>query len=85
MQKIKKHNDKLIKEKEHITQQHVQEAYQTNMSLHRRTVELEKAFQEAETLLRERTQQVRELEEVPKIPISSDDQLETEHRLVMEA
>ena len=55
------------------------------MSLHRRTMELEKALKEAETLLRERTQQVHELEEVPKIPISSDDQLETEHRLVMQA
>ena len=30
-------------------------------------------------------QQVHELEEVPKIPISPDDQLENEHRLVMEA
>ena len=76
LQKIKEHNDKLIKEKEHITQKHIQEAYQTNMSLHRRTMELEKALQEAETLLRE---------EVPKTPISPDDQLETEHRLVMEA
>ena len=85
MQKIKEHNDKLIKEKEHITQQHIQEAYQTNMSLHQRTMELEKALQEAKTLLRERMQQVYELEEVPKIPISPDDQLKTEHRLVMEA
>ena len=84
LQHIKEHNEKLIKEKEHITQQHVQEAYQTNMSLHRRTMELEKALQEAKTLLRERTQQVHELEEVSKIPISLDDQLKTEHRLVMQ-
>ena len=28
---------------------------------------------------------VRELEEIPNIPISPDDQLETEHRLVLEA
>ena len=28
---------------------------------------------------------VRELEEIPKIPVSPDDQLETEHRLVLEA
>ena len=55
LQKVKEHNANLIKEKEHLTQQHIQEAYQTNMSLHRRIVELEKALQEAETLLRERT------------------------------
>ena len=46
---------------------------------------METALQEVETLLRERTQQVRELEVVPKIPISPDDQLENEHRLVLEA
>ena len=55
------------------------------MSLHHRTVELEPALQRSETLLREKTQQIRELEEVPKIPVSSDDQLKTEHRLVLEA
>ena len=85
LRSVKQYNDKLIKEKEQITQAHIQDAYQTNMSLHRRTAELEKALQEAETLLRERTQMVRELEEIPKIPVSPDDQLETEHRLVLEA
>ena len=30
-------------------------------------------------------QQVRELQEIPKIPISSNDQLENEHILVLEA
>ena len=73
LQNIKHHNDKLIQEKEQLTTTHIQEAYQTNLSLHRRTNELEKALQEAETLLRERTQLVRELEEVPKIPVSPDD------------
>ena len=55
------------------------------MSLHRRTIELETALQKCETLLREKTQQIHELEEIPKIPVSPDDQLETEHRLIMEA
>ena len=55
------------------------------MSLHRRTTNLENTLQEAEALLREKTQLVRELEEIPKIPISPDDQLETEYRLVLEA
>ena len=82
---IKAQNDQLIRDKELITQQHIQEAYETNMSLHRRNAELQKALHEAEALSRERAQQVREMEEVPKIPISPDDQLETEHRLVMEA
>ena len=85
LQELKAHNDKLIKEKEHITQEHIQESYVTNLNLHRWTVDLERALQHAEALLRERTQQVRELEEVPRIPVSPDEQLETEHRLVMEA
>ena len=70
---IKAQNEQLVKEKERITQEHIQEAYQTNMNLHRRTAELEKALQEAETLSRERAQQVHEMEEIPKIPISPDD------------
>ena len=57
----------------------------TNLNLHRRTTDLEAALQKAETLLRERAQQIRELEEDPKIPVSPDEQLETEHRMVMEA
>ena len=85
LRNIKAQNEQLIKEKERLTQEHIQEAYQTNMDLHRRTAHLEKALQEAEALSRERAQQVREMEEVPKIPISPDDQLETEHRLVMES
>ena len=36
-------------------------------------------------LLREKSHQIRELEEIPKIPVSPDDQLENEHKLVMEA
>ena len=55
------------------------------MSLHRRNAKLEKALQEAETASRERAQLVRELEEITKMPISPDDQLETEHRIVMQA
>ena len=85
MRNAKAHNDTLIKEKAQITQAHIQEAYQTNMSLHRRTTELEQALREAEHLLREKTQLVRELEEIPKIPISLDDQLEAEHRLILES
>lgn len=85
LRNIKAQNEQLIKEKERITQDHIQEAYQTNMNLHRRTAQLEKALQEAETLSRERAQQVHEMEEIPKIPISPDDQLETEHRIVMQA
>ena len=75
----------MLKEKDKITQEHIQEAYLANLNLHRRTTELEEALHRAEMLLRERTQQIRELEDVPKIPVSPDDQLETEHRLVMEA
>ena len=56
-----------------------------NMSLHHRTTELETALQRSNTLLREKSQQIRELEEIPKIPVSPDDQLENEHRLIMEA
>ena len=64
---------------------HIQETYLTNLNLHRQTVDLEQALQKTEALLRERTQQVHELEEVPKIRVSPDDQLETEHHLVTEA
>ena len=55
------------------------------MSLHRCTVELDTMLQRTEALLCEKTQQVCELEEVSKIPASPDNQLENEHRLVMEA
>lgn len=55
------------------------------MSLYRHTIELETALQRSETLLREKSQQIRELEEIPKIPVSKKDQLENEHRLLMEA
>ena len=41
LQKVKSHNGKLIKEKDHITQQHIQESYVTNLNLHRWIVELE--------------------------------------------
>ena len=54
-----------------------------NLQLHCRTTQLEGAFQNAERLLREREQQIRKLEEIPKIPVSSYDQLEIEHRLIM--
>lgn len=82
---LREENDKLVKEKDRITQEHIQESYLTNLNLHRWTTELERALHKAEALLRERTQQVRELEDVPKIPVSPDEQLETEHRIVMEA
>ena len=59
---------------------HIQEMYITNLHLHQRTTTLENALQRVETLLRERAQLIRELEEVPKIPVSPDEQLETEHR-----
>ena len=85
IQRLRDENDKLVKEKDRITQEHIQESYLTNLNLHRRTVELEQALQKTEALLRERTQQVHELEEIPKIPVSPDDQLETEHRLILEA
>ena len=75
----------MVKEKDRITQEHIQESYLTNLNLHRWTTDLEWALQHTEALLREQTQQVRELEDVPKIPVSPDEQLETEHRLVMEA
>ena len=82
---MREENDKLVKEKDRVTQEHIQETYLTNLNLHQRTIDLERALHQAEALLRERTQQVRELENVPKIPVSPDEQLETEHRLVMEA
>ena len=65
-----------------ITLEHIQEAYLTNFNLHRRSIELEQALHRAKALLREKTQQIRELEEIPKIPVSPDEQLEIEHRLV---
>ena len=55
-----------------ITQEHIQDLYMTNLNLHRRSTDLEAALQKAETLLRERAQQIRELEEVPKIHVSLD-------------
>ena len=55
------------------------------MNLHRRTTNLEAACQKAETLPCEKAQQICELEEVPKIPVSPNEQLEIEHRLIMEA
>ena len=70
IQELRQQNDKLVKEKDRITQQHIQEAYLTNLNLHRRTTELEQALHKAETLLREKAQQVCELEEIPKIPVS---------------
>lgn len=85
MQKLQHEKEELIREKERITQEHLQEAYNTNMHLHRRTTRLEGAFQSAERLLCEKEQQICELEEVPKIPVSPDEQLETEHRLIMAA
>ena len=82
---IKAHNEQLVKEKECITNEHIQEAYLTNLNLHQRTTDLEKALHDAEAVSRERARLIREMEEIPKIPISLDDQLETEHRLVMQA
>ena len=79
IQKIKAHNEELIRDKERITQDHLKEAYRTNLHLHRRSTQLEDALQGAERLIRERAQQIRELEEIPKIPVSLDDQLEMEH------
>ena len=49
------------------------------MHLHRRSTQLECALQGAERLLCQRAQQICELEEVPKIPLSPNDQLELEH------
>ena len=57
----------------------------TNLNLHRRSIDLETALQKVETLLTERAEQIWELEEVPKIPVLPDEQLEMEHRMVMEA
>ena len=45
---------------------------------------MEATLQSAKSLLCERAQQIRELEEIPKILVSPDDQLEMEHRLIME-
>ena len=82
---VKAHNEQLVKEKECITKEHIQEAYLTNLNLHQRTTDLEKALHDAEAVSRERARLIREMEEIPKIPISPDDQLETEHRIVMQA
>ena len=41
IQRLREENDKLVKEKERITQAHIQESYLTNLNLHRRTVDLE--------------------------------------------
>ena len=41
IQRLKGENDKLVKEKDRITQEHIQESYLTNLNLHRRTVDLE--------------------------------------------
>ena len=56
IQELRKQNDKLVNEKDRITQEHIQETYLTNLNLHRRTTDLEQALHKAETLLRERTQ-----------------------------
>ena len=48
-------------------------------------MQLENALQSAENLLRQPAQQIRKLEEIPKILVSLDDQLESEHRLIMAA
>ena len=55
LKRVKEQNAKLIRDREQITQQHIQEAYQTNMSLHRYTIELETTFQRSETLLHEKS------------------------------
>ena len=83
MQKLQHEKEELIREKERITHEHLQEAYQTNMHLHQRIMQLEGAFQSTERLLCEKEQQICELEEVPKIPVSPDEQLEMKHRLIM--
>ena len=49
------------------------------MHLHKRSMQLESALQGAKRLLCERVQQIRELEEVPKILTSLDEQMETDH------
>ena len=66
-------------------QQHIQEAYQTNLQLHGRTTQQESAFQNIERLFWEREQQIHELEEILKIRITLDDQLATKHRMIMVA
>ena len=43
-QKLQQEIEDLIKEKDQITQQHIHEAYQMNLQLHRRTTQLESAF-----------------------------------------
>ena len=85
IQRIKYQNEELIKKKDKITQEHIQEAYITNLNLHRQTIWLEATLQSTKSLLHERAQQIRKLEEIPKLPMSLDDQLETKHTLIMEA
>ena len=41
LQRVREQNDQLIKEKEMITQEHIQEMYLTNLHLHQRTTTLE--------------------------------------------
>ena len=53
IQELWKQNDKLVKEKDRITQEHIQEMYLTNLHMHQRTTTLEGTLQRAETLLRE--------------------------------
>ena len=44
LSQVKEQNAKLIRDKEQIIQQHIQEAYQMNISLHHGTIELETAL-----------------------------------------
>ena len=67
IQRLQQQNEELVKEKDRIMQDHIQEAYLTNLNLHRRSTELEAALQRAETLLGEKAQQVRELEDIPNL------------------
>ena len=56
IQGIKYQNEELIKEKDRITQEHIQEAYIINLNLHHRTTKLEADLQSAKSLLHERVQ-----------------------------
>ena len=51
LQKIKEQNAQLIKDKERITEEHIQEMYLTNLHLHQRTTILEGTLQKIDTLL----------------------------------
>ena len=68
-----------------IIDEQVQHAYKMNMDLHHCTMQLEQVFQWKEQLLCQREQQIKELEEVPKIPVSPDEQLEKDHKMIMMA